>query len=192
MGQRAIAGIALLLGGLSLGGAGRAQEGEVWGEGFRRRGERPMRLMAMLENERVKAALGLTDQQADRLRQIRVDAKKSSVRIRADMAIQGLELRELLRVDKPDREVVMKKVQEISDLRRDWMKQHIDALLAAKNVLTSEQQKKLRTYIESRRGAEFFGRERFPAPRSGASRGSDGPGQPPLNPDELPGENVDR
>jgi Spy/CpxP family protein refolding chaperone len=147
------------------------------------------RLMAALDNDRVKAYLGLTDPQVDRLRQILVEAEKSGVKTRADIAVRGIELRELLRADKPDRDAVMKKVQELSDLRGQMMKQRIEALLAAKSVLTPEQQKKIRSFIESRMGLgmEGFGarREGFRArPPETAPR----PPAPPARPGEPPVE----
>lgn len=139
------------------------------------------RLLAMLENDRVKTALGLTDQQADRLRQIAVDTEKSTVMTRAEIAVRSMELRELLRADKPEREAVMKKVQEISDLRGQIMKQHIESLLATKTVLTPEQQRKMRPFLEHR-GRPGAGRERFrPQPPRA-------PAGPPEAPAHIPGE----
>ena len=209
MRRSVMTGIQFALGALCLGLLGRSQDGEEWGqrfgegeehfnvelsqprfedEGSFRRHEghwMGQRLFAMLENDHVKAALGLSDQQTDRLRQIMVEAQKSSVKARADVAVRGIELRELLRADKPDRDSVMKKVQEISDLRRDIMRQHIDALLAAKTVLTPEQQRKIRTFMMSRRGTQFR-RERF---RPHPPRGPGMPGAPPEPPrshDEPP------
>ena len=135
----------------------------------------------MLENERVKTELGLTDQQTDRLRQIMVDAKKNTVKTRADVTVRGIELREMLRADKPDREAVMKKVQGISDLRGQIMKQHVESLLAAKTVLTPEQQKKMRAFLEHR-GRPGMRHEGFRPPRP---RAPEGPPEPPAPP---PGE----
>jgi Spy/CpxP family protein refolding chaperone len=106
--------------------------------------------LALLENDRVKAYLNLTDQQVDRLRQIVVETEKASVKMRADMTVRRIELRELLRPDKADHDAVMNKVRELSDLEGQMMKQHVEALLAAKAVLTPEQQKKIRSFIASR------------------------------------------
>jgi Spy/CpxP family protein refolding chaperone len=170
-----LAGIAVLLGALALPALGRVQ-GEKgagrWGGSERVMGSR---LLAMLENERMRTELGITEQQAERLRQIAVDAEKFSVKTRADIAVRSMELRELLRADKPEREAVMKKVQEISDLRGQVMKQRIDSLLATKAVLTPEQQKKMRAFREHQRrpGA---GRERF---RPQRPRVPAGPPAPP-------------
>ncbi len=175
---------ALLIGMIGLGVPGWAQhfEGMEPDFGGHRPGRMGPRLLAMLENDRFKANLGLTDQQSDRLRQIVVDAEKSTVKIGADMAVRGIELRELLRADKPDREAVMRKVQELSNLRGEMMKQHVDSLLTAKTVLTPEQQKKIRTLIESRMGGEMFGGMM----REHRMERPGGPPMPPLGAPEPP------
>ena len=187
MRHRVVVGMGLMLAMLSLGLPGRAQE---WKMGEHVPGGLPggrmlPKLMAMLENDRVKAELGLTDEQVSRLRQITVDTEKSTVKVGADLAVQGIELRELLRADKPDRDAVMKKVQEISDLRGEMMKQHVEALLAAKTVLTPEQQKKIRAFIERRAAAEPW-REKMMERRRLAPPPPAGPPAPPHKPAEPP------
>src|SRR3972149_2332825 len=114
-----LAGAAVVLGVAALTAYGRAQGERGWGPDTRGRGGFRMgpRLLAFLENDRVKTELGLTDDQTSRLRQIIVEAQKSSVKTGADMAVRGIELRELMQVDQPDRAAIMKKVQELSDLR---------------------------------------------------------------------------
>jgi Spy/CpxP family protein refolding chaperone len=182
-------GTAILLGLLGLAVAGWTFGQDRSERHFSGRGRHAMgvRLGAMLDSERFRTALNLTDPQVDRLREVVVEAEKSAVKTRAEMAVQRIELRELLRADKPDREAVMKKVQEISDLRAELMKQHVEALLAAKSVLTPEQQKKFRTYMEGWRGAERR-QERFREFRRGAPMRPGSPPQPDRHPDEPPVE----
>jgi Spy/CpxP family protein refolding chaperone len=160
-------GVAVIMGGLAAGVLTWAQEGEHFrtggpagefrGGGFAAGGNveggprMGARLLAALDNDRIKTELGLTEDQTNHLRQIVVDTQKSSIKTRADMEVRGIELRELLRADNPDRTAVMKKVDEISALRAEMLKQDMDALLNAKSVLTPEQQKKIRTFLERRR-----------------------------------------
>jgi len=178
-----MAGIGLMAGALVLPVLGRAQ-GEEEGGPWRGQGHRMgPQLLAMLENERVRTELGLTDQQADRLHQIAVEAKKSSVKTQADIAVRGIELREMLRADKPDREAVMKRVQEISELRGQLMKQHIESFLAAKSVLTPEQQKKMRALMEHRRRPDAGPGWLRPRP----PRAPEGPPEPSARAPEGPG-----
>ena len=162
-----VAGIAIVAGALGLGVLGWAQEVEHvrevvrtshgmpgQGMGMEMGGEDPMggRLLALLDNDRIKSALGLTDQQVDRLRHIMVETEKTSVKTRSEIEVRGIELRELLHAENSDRDAVMKKVQEISSLRGEMMQHHVVALLDAKAVLTPEHQKKVRTFMESRMG----------------------------------------
>jgi Spy/CpxP family protein refolding chaperone len=179
----ALAGVMLALGLFSLAVIATAQRGEEGGPWGRGEHDRGFRLLGMLENERVKTELGLTDQQTDRLRQIMVDARKDSVKTRADITVRGIELREMLRADKPDREAVMKKVQEISDLRGQIMRQHVESLLAAKAVLTPEQQKKMRAFLEhrGRPGMRGMRHEGF-RPRRPQAPGAPEPPTPPEPP----------
>lgn len=153
----AIAGTVLVLGLV----AWAAERGD---RGFRAWGHEPFgmseRMLGLLDNQRFKTEIGLNDQQVDRLRQIVLDTQKSSIKTRADMQLRGIELREMLRSENPDRTTVLKKVQELSDLRGQMMKQNVEALLAAKTVLTPEQQKKVQSFMRGR-GAGGPWRERF-------------------------------
>ena len=164
-------------------GMGRWDGGHGFGAG--------LGLLGLANNSRLRAYLNLTDQQADRLHQISVDSEKSSVKTRADLELRGIELHELLRADNPDHDAVMKKVQEISELRGQRMKQHMETLLAARNVLTPEQQKKLRSFRENR-GFGGPGREHMMEHRGGhggpvGHPGAPGaPAAPPAHPDEPP------
>ena len=157
-----------------------------FGHGFGPGHEMGQRLLAMLDNDRVKAYLNLSEPQAQQLRKIVVDNEKSGVQTRAQLEVRGIELREMLRADQPDSDAVMKKVQENSDLRGQEMKQHIQALLEAQKVLTPEQRKKVRQFIENR---EAFGmRNRtFGEHRGFTARPHEGPGVPPA-PTPRPGE----
>ena len=148
-------GITIAIALLSISALGRTQDrgDRDWGRGP---GHGPglemgSRMLALLENDRVKAELKLTDQQVTRLHQIALEGEKAGIKTQAEMRVRGLELRELLRADQPEREVVVKKVQEISDLRGQMMRQHVESLLAAKTVLTPEQQQRFRS-LRARRG----------------------------------------
>lgn len=158
-----------------MGGFGRGPSG------MGREGREGLRLLALLESDQVKAALGLSEQQADRLREIMLNTAKATVKTRADLEVHGIELAEMLRVDKPDHDAVLKKAQEISDLRGQMMKQHLGALLAAKDVLTPEQQKKIRSFIGGHlaQGAGWGGR---PEGRGGPMGRPPRPPAPPQAP----------
>jgi Spy/CpxP family protein refolding chaperone len=139
--------------------SGGADRGPAMRGGFGHRGGD--RMLAMLDNPRVRTTLGLSDEQAGRLRQVMVEAEKSALKTRADLGVRQIELRELLRADQPDRGAVTKKVQEISELRGQMMQQRIDSLLASKAILTPEQQQKIRAFMQRRAGERFRTGEGF-------------------------------
>ena len=116
--------------------------------------QRVSRLLAALDDTRVRAMLGLTDQQADSLRKIVIDTETFTIKTGADIAVDSIDLRELLRADKPDRAAVMSKGDQISKYTSQVINHYLDAMLAAKAILTPEQQKMIRAYLES--GAPAF------------------------------------
>lgn len=127
------------------------QRGGRRGEGLGGPLQRVSKLLAALDDPRVRTVLGLTDQQADSLRKIIVGTETFTIKTGADIAVDSIDLRELLRADKPDRAAVMSKGDEISKYTSQLINHYLDAMLAAKAVLTPAQQKMIRAYIE--RGA---------------------------------------
>jgi Spy/CpxP family protein refolding chaperone len=112
------------------------------------------KLLATLDDTRIRTMLGLTDQQAESLRKIVVDTETFTIKTGADIAVDSIDLRELLRADKPDRAAVTTKGDEISKSTSQLINHYLDAMLAAKAILTPEQQKMIRAYLES--GAPAF------------------------------------
>ena len=127
---------------------GRSERGGRRGPDFGGPLQRVSRLLAALDDPRVRSALGLSDQQADSLRKIVVDTETFTIKTGADIAVDSIDLRELLRADKPDRAAVMSKGQEISKSTSQLINHYLDAVLAMKAILTPEQQKMIRAYIE--------------------------------------------
>ena len=141
------------------------------------------RILALLDNDQFRSRINLTDDQANRLRQIVVNAEKSAIETRARTAVDGIELRELLRADKPDQDAVMQKVEEITSLRGEMMKNGIQAILEAKSVLTPEQQKKVREFMENRFSRSGWG-ARWREYRRGAMMRPQGPRNMPPSPEQ--------
>ena len=144
------------------------------------------RLLALLDSDRIRTYLGLEGPQVERLRQIALETEKANVKIRAEIEVRGIDLREGLRADKPDRDEILKKAQEISALRGEIMKHNAEAVLAAKAVLSSEQQRKVFFIIENHYeggpvGEERRGMRAEPLPTPGAA-----PPPVPLHPGEPP------
>ena len=172
---------------LSLGNIGWGGNQGMWGNSLREQRNHPgvERLLALLDTNRVRIYLGLTDPQVERLRQIVVETEKANEKTRAEIEVRSIDLREALRADKPERDEILKQVQEISDLRREMMKHNVEAILAAKAVLSPEQQRRVFSLLENRHegrrvGDEPGGVPAKPLPRPGA------PAQAPLHPGEPP------
>ena len=176
--------ILLLL--LSLGNvtamAGQGMWGERWREPQDRLGVE--RLLALLDSDRVKSYLGLDGSQIERLRLIALDTEKANVKIRADIEVRSIDLKEALRADKADRNAILKNVQEISDLRGQLMKNYVEAVLSAKAVLSPEQQRKIMFFIENRGEGGPAGEER----RGTGARPRPQPATPPQPAPTHPGE----
>src|SRR3990172_10403109 len=103
--KRTVMACVLILGGLLALSAWAADRGEG-GRGHRGGdgGGFGGPMFGFLHNERVKAELGLTDDQSEKLRQIFTDSRKASIRTRADLQIPRMELHELMRAEKTDRD----------------------------------------------------------------------------------------
>jgi Spy/CpxP family protein refolding chaperone len=134
----------------------------------------------MAENPRVRQYLGLTDEQVGRLHKIGVDAQKASVQTRADMELRRIELRELMRADNPDQSAIMQKLDEVNALQGKMEKQRVETMLSARSVLTPDQLKKIKTFMENRGEGGGAGRGQMMERRGG-------PGRPPGHPGGAPG-----
>jgi len=177
--------VVLLLGSANLASAG--SQG-TWGSRSREPRERVgiEKLLALLDSDRFRSYLGLEGPQVERLRQIALEIEKANVKIRAEIEARNIELREALRADKPDRDEILKKVQEVSDLRGAMMKQDVEAILAAKSVLTPEQQRKVMFIIENRGEGGPAGEGRGGAHAKPLTRPGESPQPTPPHPDEPP------
>lgn len=192
MNRKAIIGFTAMLAALGLLGPTPAAAQMGFGPrlGMRGRGHEAQRLLAFIESPRGRQLLGITDEQASRLRAIAAAAEKEAIQTRADLAIKGIDLRELLRADNPDRTAVLRKVDEISALTGTLMKQGVEALLNAKAVLTPEQQQKLLDLsanwgmMQGRRwqrpGTQGAPRRPMWAPRPGGQPSGPPAGEPPV------------
>lgn len=178
---------------------GFGQRGMGWQRGGMRQGMRGGRrgfgggggLARLAENPRVRTALGLSDEQVARLHGIGVEAEKGSVQNRADMQLRRIELRELMRADNPNHDAIMQKLDEVNALQGKMAKQRVETMLSAKSVLTADQQKKLKTFMENRGAGGGPEGQRMMPGRGALGRGRPSglvgaPGGPTVNPQTPP------
>ncbi|HTX14683.1 MAG TPA: periplasmic heavy metal sensor [Candidatus Baltobacteraceae bacterium] len=111
--------------------------------------QRFSRLMNALDDPRERKMLGLSDQQADSLHKIVIDTETFTITTGANMAVDAIQLRELLRADKPDKAAVKSKGDEISRDTSELINHYLDAILDAKTILTPQQQEMIRAYLEN-------------------------------------------
>lgn len=150
--------------------------------GFRGREPTP----GMMPDWGLEEQLGLSDEQVSKLRALGRDAAKAGIRTRSELAIQRMELEELLEADEPDRAAIDRKLRQLSEVRDALQRVRIEHRLAFRQVLTPEQRTKARTLLRQRLHKRFQERgpmrHHGPRGRSGFGAGPGfGPGGPPLD-----------
>jgi Spy/CpxP family protein refolding chaperone len=126
-------------------------------------------LARLVRNSSFREKLGITAEQADKIRQQTFDFRKGQIRNRADLQVKRLELGDLLAAENPDRAAIDKKLEEISAVQLAQRKAAVDYRLTMHGALTPEQRQKLQQLKE-----QFFyrGPGRHGPPRPGPAKGS--------------------
>jgi len=109
--------------------------------------------------------LGLSAGQLQRVREIRLTSQRKAIRLRADLKLAHLDLRALLEADHPDKGAIYEKLDEIGALRTKLEKNRIEARLAVRKLLNSEQQKKLQEAERKWQGRRGWPERRHLLPR---------------------------
>jgi len=104
----------------------------------------------------VMEQLDLTSQQKQKVAEIRDRQQRAAIEQRARIQIARLDLQRLMRADAPDREAVLRQVDEIAKLTTELRKSQVGAMLDVRAVLTPAQRGKLR---DLRMGWEDEGEE---------------------------------
>jgi len=174
-----------MMGGGMMGGMMHGMMGQGMGPGMREgRGGRPMShegplLSMMLEH---KQELGLSADQERKLRDIRTEFTKDSIRRTADIRVAEVELDSLLEQDKWDVAKIEPKVKQIAGLKGELRLARIKTLAAGRAVLTAEQREKFKQVghrMRSPGGPGGMG-PGMPAPGHQMGPGMPGPGGPPM------------
>ncbi|MDE3135139.1 MAG: periplasmic heavy metal sensor [Acidobacteriota bacterium] len=130
-----------------------AERGQMrggWGPGREMRGPR-MRgrggpaemLLRLVNNPMMRQRVGITAEQAAKIRQQASDFLKQQIRSRASLQAQRIDLQNLMAADNPDRAAIDKTLEQISSVQLAQSKANVDFHLAMRNALTPEQQQKL-------------------------------------------------
>jgi len=132
-------------------------------------------LARLVRNPSFREKLGITPEQADKIRQQTFDFRKGQIQNRADVQVKRLELGDLLAAENPDRAAIDKKLEQISAVQLAQRKAAVDYHLNTREVLTPEQRQKLQQMRQEfmHRGPGRHGPPPGPKPQGGA---------PPANP----------
>jgi Spy/CpxP family protein refolding chaperone len=146
-------------------------------------------LAELLNNPDVRQQIGVSADQAAKIRQQESDFRKTEIRNRADLQVKRLDLRDLLSADKPDRAAIDSKLQDISASQLAMEKAAVGHQLDMREALTPAQREKLRQWMMQRhdheRGAERGEGGGPRGPRGvnrGGARGNAGAGAAPPPP----------
>jgi len=127
------------------GGPGRPGFGGPWSGGRWGAGHR------MVDRVRIRARLAeelnLTSDQRSRMAEIRERAEKRRIQATADLRIAAVDLRHLVRSERPDRRAIDAQIDRLATMRASLMKAQIGTRLEMRSILTPEQERKLRDGI---------------------------------------------
>jgi Spy/CpxP family protein refolding chaperone len=119
----------------------------------------------LINNPEMRKRLGITDEQAAKIRQQSLEFRKAEIRNRAELQVKRLELHSLIAADTPDRAAIDRSLQEVGAAQMAVEKSGIDFHLAMRSALTPEQREKLKAM-----------REEFGHRGAGGPHGQGGPG----------------
>lgn len=101
---------------------------------------------------RLAKAVGMTDEQINRMRGLRTAHQKEMIRMGADARIAKIELAEALRQPSPRPEDVKAKVAAVNAARGQMLEKTVNFRLEMKKVFTPEQQEKIKNLMMQRMG----------------------------------------
>jgi Spy/CpxP family protein refolding chaperone len=138
----------------------------------------PMGLNRIVNNPDMREKLGITAEQAAKIRQQDSDFQKASIMNRAKSQVAHLELNQLMSADKPDRAAIDKKLADISAAQLVSEQTRVHHQLDMKTALTPDQQAKLKELMQSRRPGMRGPGGPNGGPQGGPGRGGRGPRPP--------------
>ena len=138
-------------------------------------------LARLLSDPEIRQQIGVSADQAAKIRQQESDFRKAEIRNRADLEIKRMDLRDLMSADKPDRAAIDSKLQEISAAQLTVAKAAVGHHLDMRDALTPAQRQKLEQWMRQRRerGPGNDSDRRGPRGDGQGGRGAHGAAPPP-------------
>ena len=166
----------------------RGRERRGWGGRMGMRGPgmglREFELGRLLSDPNLRQQLGVTADQAAKIRQQESDFRKAEIRNTADLQIKRMDLNDLLSADKPDRAAIDSKLQEVGAAQIALEKSAIDHRLNMRDALTPAQRQRLQQIMTQRRLPATGG----PVPGGTAPQGGGRGGRGAVPPPNAPGQ----
>ena len=122
--------------------------------------------------ERLAKELDLTGAQRTKMREAGERQMRRGIQERADLAISRLDLRQLVRADKPDQRAIDAQVDKIAGMRAQLQKERLAMMLEMRSMLTDAQRSKLK---ELRATRQFKGKPGLHRVPGGGMPGGGGP-----------------
>jgi len=94
----------------------------------------------------LREQLNLSDDQKTKLADIHDRRERAAIPIHGDLRMASLDLRKLMRADKPDQRAIDAQIDRIASLRASLHKSRVAGMLEARAVLTPAQQKLMREH----------------------------------------------
>jgi len=123
------------------------------------RGQGQQKGLNLLQNPKVKEKLQLTDDQINKIKEVTQDTQKKMIDLNAKAEIANIELQSLLDSPSIDKKAVEAKVDELGKIRTEIHKTAINCRIAMKEILTPEQQQKIKDFIGNRVAKRFKERQ---------------------------------
>ena len=120
---------------------------QLFSQGLGRMGDGPMTPRMQLMEE-----LKLTDGQKKEVEKLHFDMQKQMIAQRSKIATSRLELQHMLRADNPDKAVLEKKINEVSQLATQVHMMRLSQWFAVNKLLNADQQKVWKKALNMRAG----------------------------------------
>ncbi len=103
------------------------------------------------KNKSLAKEIGVSEEQVKKIKELSIATEKKMIKIRADMELKEIDLREVLDADKPDEGKAVNLIKEIMKKKTEAWILKIKQRIAMKKTLTTEQMEKLEGFKREHR-----------------------------------------
>ncbi len=100
----------------------------------------------ILKNTKLAEELKLSDEQIETIKESSQKIEKQMIKLRADMEMKEIDLRDVMDEEKPDEDKAIALVKAIMELKTEQRILHIKEMITLKKTLTTEQIEKLHEF----------------------------------------------